>query len=327
MIRNRFLFFFLVFCAFTAIGVGALGGLIHHIGQQKSSADASESLYFKSGQGMVRASYLAYNAGAVKAPWHFQLIASIKGVSRRLQAGEYALEPSLTLAALVDRMASGQVMTRTLVVPEGFSNLQILDMMEKSATLNMDGIMLGAEGSYAPDSYSYHRGEQASALLKRMADKQQAILLALWQQRPENFYLESMDQVLTLASIIEKETAIPCERSIIAAVFINRLKKGMRLQSDPTIIYGLTGGRKLDRPLSRRDIREKTAYNTYRINGLPPGPIANPGEDAIRAVFEPAMVDYLYFVADGTGGHIFAKRYKDHLENVRRWRKIEASGK
>ncbi|WND02348.1 endolytic transglycosylase MltG [Temperatibacter marinus] len=315
---------FLVLCAACCILYGGLFGFLAHISHKSilvsapSSSDAT--LYLKRGHGLLRASYLAKEAGYVSRAWHFRLLALYLGASRSLQAGEYKAKQGETLASLIEKMKLGKVYHRTITIPEGLSNKQIQSLLEKNTFIEMDVSSLAEEGIYAPNTYHFPRGVQASTLLSIMRQNQEEILDTLWGNKPVDFIFSSKKEVLTLASIIEKETAIAGERTLIAGVFINRLKKKMRLQSDPTIIYGITKGLPLKRALTRKDVRTKTDYNTYRIKGLPPTPIANPGLESIRSVFYPGAVDYLYFVADGKGGHAFAKTYEEHLVNVRVWR-------
>lgn len=331
MIRNRFLIALLISLAALMIVVAVSAGFVNHLAQKpiELKDDLTNfkpvTLYLPRGQGLLRASHLAHQSGAVGRPWHFQLVASVMQASTRLQAGEYAIKNGETLRQLINRMTRGDVMVRQLTVPEGYSSQQIIQLINEAPFLDVDDQIVVAEGILAPDTYFYHRGEKGKQLLERMQNAQSLIVDEVWADRPADFSLASRNQLLTLASIIEKETAISAERPIIAAVFLNRLKRGMRLQSDPTIIYGITGGLPLGRAIRRSDIRANTAYNTYRINGLPPTPIANPGAKAIRAVIQPADVDYLYFVADGTGGHVFAKTYAQHQKNVRKWRAIESA--
>ena len=176
----------------------------------------------------------------------------------------------------------------------------------------------------APNTYFFQRGETRQELLDRMQEAQQAALAELWEGRADDLPLKTPEEALILASIVEKETGLPEERPQVAAVFINRLRKGMRLQSDPTIIYGVTFGKApLGRGLRRSEIDRKTDWNTYQIDGLPPTPIANPGRDSIAAVLNPPETDFLYFVADGTGGHVFARTLAEHNRNVAQWRRIE----
>jgi hypothetical protein len=183
------------------------------------------------------------------------------------------------------------------------------------------------EGEVLPETYLFKRGKTRDELVAEMVEAQSKLLEELWTARGSNVAVKSAREAVILASIVEKETGVAEERPRVAAVFSNRLKKNMKLQSDPTIIYGIAGGKgKLDRPLSKADIADKTAYNTYQITGLPPGPIANPGRQAIEAALNPAPSTALYFVADGTGGHAFAETLAEHNANVQKWRGIESNG-
>jgi UPF0755 protein len=184
---------------------------------------------------------------------------------------------------------------------------------------------LPAEGMLVADTQKFSRGTTRAELIDKMVAQQEAIIEEVWANRSPDLPLKDINEFVTLASIVEKETAVPNERSRVAGVFINRLRKGMKLQSDPTIIYGLFGGegKPADRPIYRSDLDKPTPYNTYLIVGLPPGPVAIPGRAALEAVANPSVTDDLYFVADGTGGHVFAKTLDEHNANVRRWREIE----
>lgn len=323
MIRNRFFIYSLIIAAFLSIGCGLTCGLINHIGHKPLTImNQDQTIFLEKGQGLKRAAYLVEKSGAIQKAWHFQFMASLMDKGRSLQAGEYQLGKAASLHHLINQMAAGKVLERSISIPEGYSVKSVLKLLQKNDFIIFDlkGDIL--EGSLAPNTYQYRRSDLASDIVTRMQKAQTSIVMKYWQNRSESFMLETPTDVLTLASIIEKETGIASERPLIAAVFLNRLKKRMRLQTDPTVIYGITGGEKLDRPLTKADIKTKTAYNTYRFRGLPPTPIANPGEASIKAIFNPADVDYLYFVADGTGGHVFAKTYKQHKANVRKWRKI-----
>ncbi len=176
------------------------------------------------------------------------------------------------------------------------------------------------EGSLLPETYQYRYGDTVREMIKRMSRAMDDEVAKLWKGRAPGLPFHSPDEAVTLASLVEKETAVPAERSHIAGVFINRLKHGMRLQSDPTVVYAIDPDGPLGRPLTRQDLEVNNPYNTYRVNGLPPGPIANPGKDSLYAVLHPLKTDDLYFVADGTGGHTFAKTLDQHNRNVRKWR-------
>ncbi len=212
-----------------------------------------------------------------------------------------------------------------VALAEGVTSWQVVEGLKGIDLLTGDLPEVPAEGTLAPDSYELREGESRQALVERMQAAQEAILAAAWQNRAEDLPLESPEEALILASIVEKETGVPEERGQVASVFVNRLRQGMRLQTDPTVIYGLTNGEGvLGRGLRRSELRRETPYNTYVIDGLPPTPIANPGRASIEAALNPAETEYLFFVADGTGGHAFAETLDEHNRNVARWREIEA---
>ncbi|MBE9476839.1 MAG: endolytic transglycosylase MltG [Proteobacteria bacterium] len=210
-------------------------------------------------------------------------------------------------------------------VPEGATSWQIIEALNAADFLDGPALTVSDEGRLAPDTVEVRAGALRSDVIQDMKDAQTEILAHAWAEREKGLPFKSPDEALILASIVEKETGVKSERAEVAGVFINRLNKGMRLQTDPTVIYGLTEGKApLGRGLRRSELSKKTAYNTYIIPALPPGPIANPGRKAIEAVMNPAATDNLYFVADGTGGHAFAASLREHNANVIKWRKIEA---
>jgi len=241
-----------------------------------------------------------------------------------LKAGEYQFKQAMSMRDAMNLIASGKYITYSILIPEGWTTAQALDSVRENEVLTGDISLTPAEGQIMPDTYKVQRGESRDRIVKLMMTSSQKLMDELWPLRAEDAPVKTPAEALTLASIIEKETSKSEERPRVASVFANRLRQGMRLQSDPTIIYGITGGKaKLDRPLTKQDIDEATPYNTYRINGLPPGPIANPGRASLEAALSPAKTKDLYFVADGSGGHVFAETLEDHRVNVRKWREIE----
>ncbi len=212
----------------------------------------------------------------------------------------------------------------SLVMAEGVTSWQVVEALKAASFLTGEVAEVPAEGSLAPDTYLLEKGGDRNAILAQMAQRQATILAAEWEARPFGMPYDTAQEALIMASIVEKETGVAEERPQVASVFVNRLRQGMRLQTDPTVIYGVTNGQGvLDRGLRRSELNTTTPYNTYRIDGLPPTPIANPGRAAIRAALNPAETDYLYFVADGTGGHTFSRTLDEHNAAVARWREIE----
>lgn len=213
-----------------------------------------------------------------------------------------------------------------VAVPEGLTSWQIVEGLKHSEFLTGDIDGVPSEGSLAPDTYDVSSASTREALLERMLEAQERALEEEWEDRVDDLPIDSREQALILASIIEKETGVAEERDLVSSVFVNRLNIGMPLQADPTVIYALTGGKQeLDRQLLRKDLKFESPYNTYLNKGLPPSPIANPGRDAIRAALQPADTKFLYFVADGSGGHAFATNYEDHKKNVRKWQEIKGN--
>jgi UPF0755 protein len=263
--------------------------------------------------------------GVIAHPYAFVLAAAYARLhGHSLKAGEYEFPAGASLRQVLDMITEGKALTYRLTIPEGLTTEQIIERLNTQEALVEEAPASLAEGVLLPDTYTFTRGTTRAELLQRMQEAQRQLVDELWESRAKDLPVKTKEEAIILASIVEKETSRPAERPRVAGVFVNRLKRSMRLQSDPTIIYGLVGGKgRLDRPISRDDISQKTAYNTYRINGLPPTPIANPGREAIRAVLNPAETEDVYFVADGTGGHVFSKTLSEHSEKVKEWRKIE----
>jgi UPF0755 protein len=224
-----------------------------------------------------------------------------------------------------DLVAREQITVYRVAVPEGLTSWQIVQGLNEADFLSGEVADIPAEGMLAPDTYEVRRGDDRTELLARMRAAQERILAEAWENRVDGLPLASPEEALTLASIIEKETSVPDERLQVASVFVNRLNRGMRLQTDPTVIYGVTNGRGvLGRGIRQSELRDDNPWNTYVIDGLPPTPIANPGRAAIEAALDPDTTDYIFFVADGTGGHAFSQTLEEHNRNVAIWRQIEA---
>nr|WP_246206359.1 endolytic transglycosylase MltG [Propylenella binzhouense] len=243
----------------------------------------------------------------------------------RLKAGEYEFKPGVSMREVMDTLVSGRSILHSFTVAEGLTSLQVVDRLRANDILVGDIDEVPPEGSLLPETYKFTRGTTRQELLNRMKRDHEKAAKEIWARRSPDLPIDNFRDFITLASIVEKETGRADERPRVAAVFINRLKKNMRLQSDPTIIYGLFGGKgkPADRPILKSDLTRETPYNTYTVAGLPPTPIANPGREAMEAVANPSRTDELYFVADGTGGHVFASSLDEHNRNVARWRKIE----
>ncbi len=244
-----------------------------------------------------------------------------------LKAGEYEIKAKASMNSIMELLESGKSILYSVVLPEGLTVRQMMLRLAEDPVLEGDlPSELPAEGSLRPDTYKFSRGSKRADIIQQMLVNQQKLIDQIWEKRDPDLPIKTKEEFVILASIVEKETGKDDERARVASVFINRLQKGMRLQSDPTIVYGLFGGegKPSERPIYKSDLAKVTPYNTYQIKGLPPTPISNPGRAALEAVANPWRTNDLYFVADGTGGHAFAATLEEHNANVRRWRKIEA---
>lgn len=279
----------------------------------------------RSGAGVSEIAGTLAEAGVVRSATAFRVAAQLTGADRGLRAGEYRIESRASLAEVLETLRSGDVARHFVTIPEGWSVAQAIDILNAETVLTGTVEDIPAEGSLMPDTYEVTRGESRQSVIDRMQAAQTELIEELWPTRAQGLPFSTPEEAVTLASIVEKETGLAEERPRVAAVFVNRLRLGMRLESDPTIVYGISGGRPLGRGLRRSELARETPYNTYQIPGLPPTPIANPGRAAIEAVLNPPASRDLFFVADGSGGHAFASTYAEHLENVGRWRAIEAA--
>ncbi|PZU88037.1 MAG: endolytic transglycosylase MltG [Shinella sp.] len=244
-----------------------------------------------------------------------------------LKAGEYEIKAGASMKEIMELLKSGKSILYSVSMPEGLTVQQMFRRLSEDTILEGDlPSELPTEGTLRPDTYKYSRGTKRTEIVSQMLAAQEKLVDQIWERRDPDLPIKTKEEFVILASIVEKETGKDDERAHVASVFINRLNKGMRLQSDPTIVYGLFGGegKPSDRPIYQSDLQKETPYNTYVIKGLPPGPIANPGKAALEAVAHPWKTSDLYFVADGTGGHVFAPTLEEHNANVRRWRKLEA---
>ncbi|MFT0892464.1 endolytic transglycosylase MltG [Pseudochelatococcus sp. G4_1912] len=247
------------------------------------------------------------------------------GANNSIKAGEYAFQAGASMKDVMDTLVAGKSVLHSITIPEGLTSDQIVARLLANDLLTGEIKPIPLEGSLLPETYMVPRGTTRQAVIDRMAAEHRKVVAEAWEARAKNLPIKSPEELVVLASIVEKETGVPEERARVAAVFTNRLKQGMKLQSDPTIVYGIVAGKgTLGRGIRKSEITEATPYNTYVISGLPAGPIANPGRASLVAAAKPAAVDDIYFVADGTGGHQFAKSLDEHNRNVRAWRKIEA---
>lgn len=312
----------IVLVSIIIMGIAAYG-YISRMTNEPGGHSSDFLLYIQPGDNLTTLAEFAKISGVVEEPWQLKVVAYIHGMQNKIYVGEYEIEKGLSVLAVLKKIAAQQTYKRRIVIPEGSSVKQVTEILSKSFGVDMTDYSPPHEGTLLPETYFYERGVDATTLVNRMQNAMQTTLEMLWRSRAPDLPFETKTEAITLASIVEKETGLPGERKDVAAVFINRLRENMRLQSDPTVIYGITEGLPLGRPITRTDLRNDTPYNSYRRNGLPPTAIANPGRASIEAVLNPSNVPFLYFVANGTGGHAFAVTLEEHNENVARWREIE----
>lgn len=294
-------------------------------------SDAKSAVWIAPGQGFFETMDQLQQAGLVKRPEMFRWLAYLKGYERRIQAGEYALSPSMSPEAILDTLVRGETILHKIIVPEGATMARIGVLLENAGLMSQQTFLQAAtnadlvaalglegntmEGYLFPETYHFSKGVTAGQVINKMVAQFRAVFSPTWFERATEMGF-SVHEVVTLASIVEKETGKTEERPLIAAVFLNRLKRNMRLESDPTVIYGMDD---FDGNITRKDLRTLTAYNTYQIKGLPPGPIANPGREAIKAVLFPPEEHYLYFVSKNDGSHHFSRTLSEHNQMVRKY--------
>lgn len=318
-----------------AIIAGAGAGL-WGLNEFRKPGPLAETRYVivEKGTGMSGIAARLESEGAIASGMVFKIAARVKNQHTQLKAGEYEIAPQSSMAAILDKIVKGEVYDRKLTFREGLTSWQIVQMLNNATELSGEALTsIPEEGSLLPETYHYMKTDTRQNVIEQMQAAMKKAQDDLWPTRVPDLPVVNMSEVIVLASIVEKETGVPDERRKVAGVFINRLKRGMPLQSDPTAIYALTKGEikddgmgPLGRRLLRKDLEIDSPYNTYKYPGLPPGPICNPGRESIAAVLNPETHNYVYFVADGTGGHVFAETLAEHESNVAKWRKIRAQG-
>lgn len=283
---------------------------------------AATTVVLERGSGLSQIARELAEAGVIRSKALFMAAARFTGAAATLKAGEYEFRSGASMARVLDDIRAGRVVRHLITVPEGWTSEMAWEAVQRQPVLT-GAAPVPAEGALLPDTYQVQRGDSRAAVLQRMAQAQDRLMADLWPKRQPGLPFDTPEEALTLASIVEKETGVAAERPRIAAVFVNRMRQGMRLESDPTIIYGISRGRPLGRGILASELAAATPYNTYRIDGLPPTPIANPGRASIEAVLNPPRSTELFFVADGSGGHVFASTFEEHQRNVAQWRRVE----
>ncbi len=320
------LLYFLLILILLVAGVAGGGyAWLRHYAETPAPMAQEVSVLIPPGSGGEKIAILLAEAGAITHPDAFRLLSIMEGKHQRFQAGEYLFTVGITPLGVMEKLASGDIVHHLVTIPEGKTSAEIFRILAADKILTGEVKVLPAEGSLLPETYDFLRGTTRTELLARMAKAQKQVLDNLWPQRQSGLPFATPLEAITLASIVEKETGIPAERSRIAGVYVNRLKIGMPLQADPTVAYGRYGGQYADKPLTLTDLKTDSPYNTYMHTGLPPGPICHPGKAAIEAVLNPMQTKELYFVATGDGGHRFAETNDQHSVNVREYRKWRAA--
>jgi UPF0755 protein len=330
VVRHPLVVFLNFLLTVVIVGLVALGGGVFAAKVQferASDLDQARTISIDRGQGLAQIAEQLQRDGFISSKWLFIAGVWLNRQQTNIKFGEYLIPAHASMAEIMDAMVSGRGILYALSIPEGLTTQQIVARLRSEDILVGDMSANPGEGTLLPETYKFTRGDTRESILARMQRERDRVLADVWARRAPDLPIDTPEELVVLASIVEKETALADERTRVAAVFINRLRLNMRLQSDPTVIYGLFEGE--GKPsgflLRRADLDDQSPYNTYVVNGLPPGPIANPGKASLEAVANPSRTRDLFFVADGSGGHAFAETYEAHLKNVARWREINAN--
>lgn len=328
-VRNPIVIFINFLLTVAVLGVIATGGLLYwgklEFDRQGPLA-GDKTVIIPSGSGLDSIAAALNSQGVIDDELVFKAGVWIYKNARKLKAGEYAFTAGVSMREVMEDLVSGKAVYHAVTIPEGWTSAQIVERLKSDPILVGELSEIPPEGTLLPETYSFTRGTSRAEILRQMAAAQSKALAEIWERRADGLPIDTPEELVILASVVEKETGRADERPRVAGVFVNRLNRGMRLQSDPTILYGLYGGEawKADRSaIKRSELDAKNPYNTYQIDGLPPGPIGNPGRAAMEAVASPSRTKDLYFVADGTGGHVFAETFEQHQRNVAKWREVE----
>lgn len=327
-VRNPVVVFVNFLMTITVLGVLIVGGIIYW-GKQEFEKNGplakATTVIIPQGSNLAGIAGILERGNVIDNSWVFQGAVQVYRNQSKLKAGEYQFDPGVSMRTVMNEIVSGKAVYHSITLPEGWTSLQIVERVKADPILEGELNEVPAEGTLMPETYTFTRGTSRSDIIERMREAHRKVLAEAWESRRDDIPVKTPEEMLVLASLVEKETGRADERSRVASVFVNRLNKGMRLQSDPTILYGLYGGSAWTkaRTILKSELEKENSYNTYQIPALPPGPIANVGRAALEAVANPSVTSDLYFVADGTGGHAFAETYDDHRRNVRRWRDVE----
>lgn len=327
--RTRFLAFvgglFATLLVVALVALVGAGFTLYGAGPKAKAGDAT-IVVLRPGSGVGEIATSLRQAGVIRSSRSFRIAVQVLGADRRLRAGEYRFESGASLNSIIQKMKAGSVVRHFVTIPEGRTSAQAVRILMAEPVLTGE-VTVPPEGAILPETYEVTRGETRAEVLQRMMKARDDVLEELWAKRAQGLPFQTMDEAVNLAAIVEKETRLAHERPRVAGVYINRLRQGIPLAADPTIIYGVTKGEPMGRGIRRSELDADTPWNSYKRAGLPPHPIANPGKASIAAVLNPAITKELYFVADGSGGHAFAETAAEHDRNVLKWRQVEAEAR
>lgn len=296
--------------------------MFNHLSVRQGPLAEQKLLMVKKGMSLPAVAKMLHKNNVIDFWPVFYLKARLNGIDKKLRAGEYLFNPAISINETLEKIASGDVYYHSITLPEGMTTGKFLFLIQSEENLDGDITLMPKEGEMLPETYKFEKGASKDSLIKQAMDAMERVKKQAWDNRESSLPIKNAKEMMILASIIEKETALSSERAKVASVFVNRLKKGMRLQTDPTVIYAITEGiEDFGRSLRKKDLRIDSPYNTYRYYGLPPTPICNPSQASVEAAVHPENTEFLYFVANGKGGHNFAKTLKEHNQNVRNWLK------
>lgn len=312
----------LVFAIIIPILFGGSGFFFGRAIMGKGPLTETVAVIIEPGAGVKGTAAALKANNVINYEWLFPVAAAITGNKSKLQAGEYEFPAQISMFNVIGKISRGEVIARKITVTEGLTSKQIMQMLNDNEFLTGQIAEVPAEGTLMPDTYNFTRGDTRQSLITRMEKAMLEFTNSEWAKRKPDFPLQTMQEWITLASIVEAETPQADERARVAGVYLNRLVKNMRLEADPTVAYGISNGDKMTRLLTLKDLATPSAYNTYTNDGLPPSPINNPSRASLSAALNPEAHEFFYFVADGTGGHKFGKDFTEHKKNVAEWRRI-----
>jgi UPF0755 protein len=328
MVMIRFLIVLLVFLTIAVAAMAGVSDWAMTWFASEGPLQQEKIVVIPKGANVDRIAGKLQSEGVIDNANFFKIAVRLKKVGGNLKAGEFLFPAKVSAEGAITILSRGKAISRKVTIPEGRTVWDVIEILNAVEGLSGEIESLPAEGSLLAETYHFQMSDSRQSVIERMSAAMVVKVDELWASRVPDLPYKNKQEAIIMASIIEKETGVNSERDVVASVYINRLRVGMRLQADPTVIYGMTGGQgKLNRPLLRKDLKKQNPYNTYMNKGLPPGPIGNPGVEALKAALNPAETEFIFFVANGTGGHTFTKTLKEHNRAVQKWRKFKKSQK